>query len=277
MGYFGSDDSGIQESVTIQGTESNAVQNIAGGSGVIGGIVQSVTSPFLQKWSQDFARHEAGQAWERGMKSWHMQNEYNSPQARMQRLREAGLNPNLVYGKGNVGDTATGAPSGQKASQPPFQWDLSGLMAGMEVLNRYQDLRIKTEQANYAEFVQKGKGAQGLAAVTMAHAAIRTAYANAETAELKAQYQAVLNAIEMYKEELASEGVMSGIDFTQSRIVNQMSGPARETALNALAAINQLQKSLGVGFGAGYLKGARPKLKKVGNTGYYRNFRPGER
>lgn len=31
---------------------------------------------------------------------WEMQNAYNSPAAQMQRLREAGLNPHLVYGNG---------------------------------------------------------------------------------------------------------------------------------------------------------------------------------
>jgi len=31
---------------------------------------------------------------------WHMQNEYNTPASQMQRLESAGLNPNLVYGKG---------------------------------------------------------------------------------------------------------------------------------------------------------------------------------
>lgn len=34
---------------------------------------------------------------------WNMQNEYNSPQAQMKRLQEAGLNPNLVYGNSPSG------------------------------------------------------------------------------------------------------------------------------------------------------------------------------
>ena len=34
------------------------------------------------------------------LQDWAMQNEYNSPAAQMQRLKMAGLNPNLVYGKG---------------------------------------------------------------------------------------------------------------------------------------------------------------------------------
>ena len=31
---------------------------------------------------------------------WNQQNQYNSPEQQMNRLRQAGLNPNLVYGKG---------------------------------------------------------------------------------------------------------------------------------------------------------------------------------
>lgn len=40
---------------------------------------------------------------------WHMMNEYNSPMAQMQRFKEAGLNPNLIYGQGNTsGSISTG-------------------------------------------------------------------------------------------------------------------------------------------------------------------------
>jgi len=38
---------------------------------------------------------------------WKMQNEYNSPLNQMKRLKEAGLNPNLMYGKGTVGNATT--------------------------------------------------------------------------------------------------------------------------------------------------------------------------
>ena len=42
----------------------------------------------------------AEQAFERNMKAWDLQNMYNSPAAQIQRLRAAGLNPNLIYGNG---------------------------------------------------------------------------------------------------------------------------------------------------------------------------------
>lgn len=44
---------------------------------------------------------------ERDLRNWNMTNEYNSPQAQMKRLQEAGLNPNLVYGNGSAVSTAS--------------------------------------------------------------------------------------------------------------------------------------------------------------------------
>lgn len=38
---------------------------------------------------------------------WEKQNEYNSPKNQMKRLKEAGLNPHLIYGKGTVGNAQT--------------------------------------------------------------------------------------------------------------------------------------------------------------------------
>lgn len=40
---------------------------------------------------------------------YHMQNEYNSPAAQMQRFRDAGLNPALIYGQSNEGATVRSA------------------------------------------------------------------------------------------------------------------------------------------------------------------------
>ena len=42
----------------------------------------------------------AEHAHKRDIEMWNRQNEYNHPRAQMERLREAGLNPNLMYGQG---------------------------------------------------------------------------------------------------------------------------------------------------------------------------------
>lgn len=38
---------------------------------------------------------------------WNMQNEYNTPAAQMQRFKDAGLNPKLIYGQGNSGNAGS--------------------------------------------------------------------------------------------------------------------------------------------------------------------------
>lgn len=53
-------------------------------------------------------------AYKRQLEFWNLQNAYNTPSAQMQRLADAGLNPNLMYGQGNTGNavnlSSVGAP-----------------------------------------------------------------------------------------------------------------------------------------------------------------------
>lgn len=63
----------------------------------------------------------AEQAFERNMKAWSLENAYNSPAAQMQRMRAAGLNPNLIYGNGQEASAglAGDAPELNYASYNP--------------------------------------------------------------------------------------------------------------------------------------------------------------
>lgn len=66
-----------------------------------------------------FAREErlAQQAWIEQM--YEKNNSYNSPAAQMQRLEEAGLNPDLMYSRGDVGN-ATAPEAPQQAMTPRY-------------------------------------------------------------------------------------------------------------------------------------------------------------
>lgn len=74
---------------------------------------------------------------------WTMQNEYNSPQSQMARLREAGLNPNLVYGKG-ADNTSMAVRSSSQPSWSPSapKFDLNPGAA----LMTYYDVQMKQAQ-----------------------------------------------------------------------------------------------------------------------------------
>lgn len=79
----------------------------AGGS-ILGGIFGNKSQNDANRANRELAEYQ----WDRNVEMWKMQNEYNLPSAQMQRLRDAGLNPNLVYGNGSVtGNTVGSAPS----------------------------------------------------------------------------------------------------------------------------------------------------------------------
>lgn len=46
---------------------------------------------------------------DKNLEMWNLQNQYNTPAAQMQRFRDAGLNPNLIYSQGSSGN-ASGMP-----------------------------------------------------------------------------------------------------------------------------------------------------------------------
>lgn len=83
---------------------------------------------------------------------WHLQNQYNSPEQQMQRLKSAGLNPNLVYGQ------SSGAASGQASqiSTPDVQntqyrdpqFGNSVSSAGLAYLSAITDIEIKQAQVD---------------------------------------------------------------------------------------------------------------------------------
>lgn len=57
-----------------------------------------------------FNKQQSDLAYERDLANWHMQNEYNTPQAQLERYKEAGLNPNLIYGNGTSSAGQASAP-----------------------------------------------------------------------------------------------------------------------------------------------------------------------
>jgi hypothetical protein len=80
----------------------------AGIAGVLG-IGSSLFSNMGAKQRQDAANRQNTQF-------WNMQNKYNTPKAQMARLKEAGLNPALIYGSGATNTGVAGSIAPAKAS-----------------------------------------------------------------------------------------------------------------------------------------------------------------
>lgn len=102
-------------------------------------LFQGIQNRKSRKWSEKmYARQRAD-----ALMDWNLQNEYNSPAAQMQRLKDANLNPNLVYGNGA---DAQSSGTVRSSGVPGAQFD-APRFAPEDALGSYYDTKIK--QATY--------------------------------------------------------------------------------------------------------------------------------
>ncbi len=99
-------------------------------------------------WQNVQNKKAATKAYNREVALWNANNEYNTPAMQVQRLKDAGLNPALVYGTGAsvaTGNTkgAAHAPQAAAAANPRFDL-LSAMQFG-------QDMKLKTAQTQQVE------------------------------------------------------------------------------------------------------------------------------
>lgn len=87
------------------------------GSAAIGGIGSLISGGkanenaiYMQRIQNNFNKQQATTSWKRAVDMWNRQNVYNSPKEQINRLLQANLNPNLMYGQGSVGN-ASSSPS----------------------------------------------------------------------------------------------------------------------------------------------------------------------
>lgn len=80
------------------------------------------------------------------MENWDLANIYNSPKEQMARLQQAGLNPNLVYGSGNVVGNTAGVPDASAVgSQTAFN-QADTLVKTLPILQGFANLRNTNTQ-----------------------------------------------------------------------------------------------------------------------------------
>jgi hypothetical protein len=127
-----------------------AAAAIAAGAQVAGGGLNAVSTAFTnrkqRKWSEQMYNRQRDD----NIAFWNMHNEYNSPAMQMKRLREAGLNPNLVYGGSSGGTAGTASPiktpDVQQVTHRAPEWGNAVSGAGLTTLNALYDFEIKQAQ-----------------------------------------------------------------------------------------------------------------------------------
>lgn len=103
----------------MPGADWATIGTIAGAAAQVGGQVYNVAAQGKTNLrTRQFADNMYSRQRQDALSDYQMQNDYNSPTSQMKRLREAGLNPNLVYGNGN---TSTAAATVKSSTAPSWQ------------------------------------------------------------------------------------------------------------------------------------------------------------
>lgn len=113
--------------------------------------LQSIQNKRAQKFTKEmYARQRAD-----ALADWNMQNAYNAPSAQMERLKAAGLNPNLVYGHG--ADAQSTSPVRSSSAQ---SWNQIPLHSGVgDAFGAMYDIKLRQAQIDNLN-QQKETGAQ---------------------------------------------------------------------------------------------------------------------
>lgn len=123
----------------------------AGGS-IVSGLVGGLFSANQARKNRAFQERMYNKQVEDNINFWQMQNDYNLPSAQMQRLKDAGLNPLMMYGDGGMQNVATGAP--QSGSLP------SGSQASYQFQNPFDGFGLMDSQRKVLEAQVENLGTQ---------------------------------------------------------------------------------------------------------------------
>jgi len=119
---------------------------IAAGIGAATSGANAIATGKMNKKTREWNERMFAMQRKQSIADWNRQNEYNSPAAQMARLKEAGLNPNLVYGRGADNISAPVRSTDVKGWNPnPVEFDPSFATGA---LSQYYDLEYRQEQTN---------------------------------------------------------------------------------------------------------------------------------
>lgn len=116
---------------------------ISGGASLLGGLINAGSTSSANQSQLSYSKEMYEKQRADALADWNMQNTYNSPSAQMARFKEAGLNPNLIYGQMSNSPVVRSS-SPQSYNPTPPQIDLGG--AANMALTQYYDTKLKSAQ-----------------------------------------------------------------------------------------------------------------------------------
>lgn len=191
-------------------------------------------------------QHDA-QQWNETM--WERTNQYNSPQAQMQRFKSAGLNPNLIYGAAS-GASGASAPS-MSSSAAPSPAQMPPIELAQLALLRAQKDNIEADTSDkIASAAEKGASANLLTTQEMVSRAELDIHQRLSESQIKLndeqsnQLRAIISQIAASTEKIKVDTAIASLQLEWDRKsfdarVNLVKAQARQS--NSSANLSEAQ------------------------------------
>lgn len=121
---------------------------IAAGASLAGSAINAGSQSRTNQSQLSYSREMYDKQRADALADWNRQNQYSSPKEQMMRFKEAGLNPNLIYGQQTQSPVVRSSSVEGYSPRAP-QVDLGNAAAmGLQGLSTYQDTRLKNVQTD---------------------------------------------------------------------------------------------------------------------------------
>lgn len=115
-------------------------------TGLISGITGAIAQDSANETNLQLSRENRD--WQEKM--WNLNNEYNTPANQIERLKAAGLNPNLMYGQGTVGNSSSPASGVATPRVNPVNY-MQGLVGIPDAMLKVQQAKLLDAQRKKVE------------------------------------------------------------------------------------------------------------------------------
>lgn len=198
---------------------------ITGGAGLISAGINWAAQNDANRQARDFQWNMYNRQRMDALLDWNMQNWYNSPQSQMRRLKAAGLNPNLVYGSGSVGNSAQGVRSSGTGSYSPRapQVDLGGV-AMQAYQSKYMDVQRQNLEKNWELMEERKRLMQAQAIKTLSDVdknKLGIARGEFDLAQRQSLANYVMEHAKLKNDLLGTQITKTGVDIEYTLDANQ--------------------------------------------------------
>lgn len=125
---------------------------LTAGADIVSTALNGIFQGSANRAERRFARQMYGQQREDALSDWNRQNAYDAPSAQMQRFKDAGLNPLLIYGGGSA---SAGNASPVRSSSPGSYSPKAPQVDIGQAIHDYIDVKMKDQQIDNLKEMNK--------------------------------------------------------------------------------------------------------------------------